>query len=69
MGGMPELKPCPFCGGPARIRKTITGWCVMCESDACGADVMFYAGDRKPVAKTVELWNTRGNDAGPSMSE
>lgn len=63
---MIELKPCPFCGGEAKIHKSgfeywtsmphnFTVYCV-----ACGASVRrFYENEQK----SIEAWNRRATDA------
>lgn len=56
-----KLKPCPFCGSPVRVRlNPLTGGITfICEDPDCGADVMFYAGDRKSLKRNAKLWNGR----------
>lgn len=61
-----ELKPCPFCGGKARIRKwKRDGYVVRCKD--CGAQgTPFYIcewHDTKYIAqgKAAEAWNRREN--------
>lgn len=54
-----ELKPCPFCGGPARVWLEGDGptyqhvWCN--NTVSCGANI--DAPD--PAISAVESWNTR----------
>lgn len=52
-----ELKPCPFCGGKARLRSgtivTLPMHQVYCLS--CGAG----CGHRYTEAEAIEAWNTR----------
>lgn len=49
-----ELKPCPFCGGEAKIRKDITGltevWCYDCLTNT---------GLHPPGDHALKKWNTR----------
>ena len=64
-----ELKPCPFCGGSARILRLRDGkYCVACSS--CGArggavwvkdwhDMPFVA-----QGQAVKLWNARNEMIG-----
>ena len=52
---MSDLKPCPFCGGPANGVKIMKFGAVMCDS--CG-----YIIDRNSTKKAVEAWNTRAAD-------
>ena len=65
---MTELKPCPFCGSKARIRKFKNyTYAVVCSK--CGAkgttvglakwnDSVFI-----PQGKAIEAWNRRVSDA------
>lgn len=52
---MAELKPCPFCGNPAKLRygcdkREITDlWCVQCENELCYA-MTGWAGATKNTA-------------------
>ncbi len=52
-----ELKPCPFCGGEARLYvKALNGSFVMCKT--CHASTDDYPG--KSGDKTaIDMWNTR----------
>lgn len=54
MESVEKLKPCPFCGGKARIEHGLVTWAVVCP---CSSHV-FY-GCEKDKAKTAEAWNTR----------
>lgn len=63
-----ELKPCPFCGGEAKLsgKYTIQGysaWAVYCgktPSDFfCGAQVTSIESEEK----VIEAWNRRAGDA------
>ena len=52
-----ELKPCPFCGGEAELRKHgihIERWYVRCKRNGCNYT---YNDDEKPLA--IKAWNTR----------
>ena len=56
---MAELKPCPFCGGEASIRKIDNVWYVV-GCDDCSCDVgrhWFYTRE-----EVVEAWNRREED-------
>ena len=59
-----RIKPCPFCGGPARVvLKSFdifdTGAYVMCEK--CGARTALITNDRnkKPQEEAIKRWNKR----------
>jgi predicted RNA-binding Zn-ribbon protein involved in translation (DUF1610 family) len=56
-----EARPCPFCGSTVKVRNNpLTGGVTfMCDAPHCGADVMFYAGDRKGTLVNFTLWNRR----------
>lgn len=62
-----ELKPCPFCGGEAELRKW-RRWLdfqkVMCINRDC---IIYHADDKwyKTEAEAIEAWNRRANDAQP----
>lgn len=58
---MAELKPCPFCGGRARIKKLVVfqGFAVTCEK--CGADVYFYEKEFSQ-SETIIAWNRRATE-------
>lgn len=50
-----KLKPCPFCGGEAKVRNFISGRDVHCKN--CYASVKIL--DSKEEA--IKAWNTRTN--------
>ena len=56
---MMELKPCPFCGGEARIINvgTLGVWCsALCVNPECGCDWGVYY---PTEAEAATAWNTR----------
>lgn len=64
----PELKPCPFCGGEAKLSGAYTiqgvqAWAVYCgktPSDFfCGAQITSIASEKTAIA----AWNRRADDA------
>lgn len=60
-----NLKPCPFCGGEAKLSTYYDFYKVHCNSDDCWAEVSIgdaYNGVGKwygSVAEAVDAWNTR----------
>lgn len=70
---MEELKPCPFCGGKAKLRATTTRtypnhckhYCYYCYCEKCfatGQSFSDYDDDGSSVFKAIEAWNRRAND-------
>ena len=50
---MPELKPCPFCGGEAKTNDDLQHWGnVFCS---CGCNMLTGA----DKSKSIEAWNKR----------
>lgn len=63
-----ELKPCPFCGGDARIIVLKKGFksIVVCTTPECGIMRHSYnngATDETVAWKLISAWNRRVNDA------
>jgi Lar family restriction alleviation protein len=71
-----KLKPCPFCGGDARLQVTERGVAVVCiRLSDCGCRTDYYLDfnvvigwddwkkRRSAVEKAVEAWNRRAKDA------
>lgn len=59
-----KLKPCPFCGGEAKVYDKGYGYdhkgFVVCT---CGAQMVCqYDGDSNPIEKAVENWNRRADN-------
>lgn len=61
---MPELKPCPFCGGKAKIHKsaksTVKGglwYFVNCQGHKCKVYPQTYTYSKKSYA--INAWNRR----------
>lgn len=60
-----ELKPCPFCGGPAELRTADNvhysfGVRIMCEP--CGADITYEGSDLDSFgikSRCIAAWNRR----------
>lgn len=62
-----ELKPCPFCGGQAELRKTLgrENYFVRCKNMCaitCGRHNI--NGKWRPISQNeaIELWNRRTNE-------
>lgn len=54
---MPELKPCPFCGGKARLNQAYDGsFCVQCTK--CGNGTLM----EKTKETVIKKWNRRATD-------
>ena len=66
---MTELKPCPFCGGKAKIYATTTGTCPNHAKHYCYCGKCFASGksfsdfenDGSSVFKAIEAWNRRAD--------
>jgi len=54
-----ELKPCPFCGSPAKMESDEEEWgfAVSCSNTDCPVDATTYA--RSTAEEATEAWNTR----------
>ena len=63
-----KLKPCPFCGGEAKLSTYYDFYKAHCNSDNCLAEVSVgdvYNGVGKwygSVAEAIAAWNTRADD-------
>ena len=66
-----KLKPCPFCGGEARVTDVIpprlytkdVAYCVYCSScDLLFGFDMDYGGEFATEAEAIEAWNRRSNN-------
>jgi Lar family restriction alleviation protein len=64
---MAELKPCPFCGGGAVLRrgnKDKHGYFVVCHT--CGAKTAFfsdkYTSHVENKTQAIEAWNRRADN-------
>jgi Lar family restriction alleviation protein len=60
--GVPEAEPCPFCGGPAYVTRTVNGtqmFKVGCTT--CGVEMKaaWYRDQPKPTKDILALWNRR----------
>ena len=56
-----ELKPCPFCGGEARLQRKVVGYYVICKK--CGCRTPYYQYQYAPIEvkkqEAIEAWNRR----------
>ena len=55
---MPELKPCPFCGGKAEIVFMSEKFTVSCASGGCMANIAWCPDEEK----AARAWNRRASD-------
>lgn len=65
-----DLKPCPFCGGEAKLCTSVTSgsihrpiaW-VKCVSCDCGTPSLIDSGkDGKNILEVVDMWNKRAGE-------
>ena len=54
---MAELKPCPFCGGAAKMRHFQKFYRVACEDIEC--ECVAESGYHATKAEAIEAWNRR----------
>ena len=62
---MPELKPCPFCGGEAKLQDTtygnnISAYVVRCKNIDC--DIRPATSYFRLKKEAIERWNRRSED-------
>ena len=57
---MSELKPCPFCGGQAKVSQIFGRVGVSCS---CGVNIRSIIVANEDANEEIEAWNTRPNDA------
>ena len=59
---MNELKACPFCGGVAKLERSVRCVGVACED--CDAEILRKEGALEPdrTAEAIAAWNTRVPD-------
>lgn len=51
---MAKIKPCPFCGRPAKVKQIDYGWRVVCDTPVCASRYRYLT---KEMA--IKEWNTR----------
>ena len=57
-----KLKPCPFCGGEAVLKRDRIGlYCVKCTNCGCMTTFQFDFGEGEEVSKkkAADVWNRR----------
>ena len=59
---MAELKPCPFCGGEAKLEHLSKSSMVYCLSCKASSKLIEYAPDYASDEKAIEAWNRRAED-------
>lgn len=62
---MQELKPCPFCGGQARIGYAINDynrWGVSCQNCGCSVEVEDWKGVDDTEENAIAAWNRRADN-------
>lgn len=67
---MADLKPCPFCGGNAKLHATTTRtfpnhckhYCYCDKCLAMGPPFADYEDDGSSVFKAIEAWNRRADN-------
>lgn len=57
-----ELKPCPFCGGNAHVRRRLPGFQTQCFECGCGTDTRYQTPEYAATA-----WNRRTPDHIPVL--
>ena len=56
---MSELKPCPFCGGEAKLRPCGREWYVECSSHPLVCYCQPWTGYFDTAEHAIEVWNQR----------
>ena len=59
---MAELKPCPFCGGEAKLIKCGKEWYVECNSHMFTCYPKPWTGYIDTAEYAIEIWNRRAED-------
>ena len=60
-----KLKPCPFCGGEAILKRDRIGlYCVKCTNCGCMTTFQFDFGEGEEVSKrkATDVWNRRAGE-------
>lgn len=59
-----EIKPCPFCGGPANWERTITDasvWCARCRAKVVRDHYLGSSADWDATPRAIAAWNRRAD--------
>lgn len=64
----PDLKPCPFCGGKAKLSGAyhicgVTAWAVYCEKSSQDSSCRAQMSSIKSEEDAINAWNRRENIA------
>lgn len=60
------LKPCPFCGGKAKIHRTYKGETEVASKIVCiDCLAVFYQAEANSAEENIEAWNKRPADQKP----
>lgn len=63
---MSELKPCPFCGGEARLSQYPFCDIILCENEGCfikpSLSMSHVNADHSQQHLLIEAWNRRATD-------
>ena len=59
---MAELKPCPFCGGEAKLEHLMKSSIVYCGSCMASSKSIEFSPEYASDEKAIEAWNRRAED-------
>ena len=59
---MAELKPCPFCGGEAKLDHLVKSSIVWCKCCMASTKSMEFSPEYASDEKAIEAWNRRAED-------
>ena len=62
MGYEKQLKPCPFCGGEAKLDHLIKSSIVWCKDCRASTKSIEFSPEYSSDEKVIEAWNRRVND-------
>ena len=67
---MSDLKPCPMCGSPASVMKTVFGWFAECNKNGHIHNVGTFGGTFQETKEAaIEDWNRRVKNGWPDQQE